>query len=146
MVVPQGCTSSDSAGCSTARNAWDPATSSTWDEVGNFTLSAEENLGYSDNGMFGYDSLTLGVEGTNLPTLKKQLVAGIATKDFYVSSLGLRPAATNLTDLLHPIPSWIQALKTQQYITSLSWGYTAGAYWNNQGMYSCRVLVLLRNR
>jgi hypothetical protein len=57
------------------------------------------------------------------------VVAGIATKDFYLGRLGLSPRAFNFTDFTHPQPSLLGSLVAQNLIPSASWGYTAGAYY-----------------
>ena len=99
FVAPQGCTGSGSD-CSVSRGSlFSPADSSTWQPLHNFTMTDEVELGYTINGEFGYDAL----------------------------SLGLNPAATNLSNLNNPIPSWIANLKSQGTVKSLSWAYTAGS-------------------
>lgn len=60
-------------------------------------------------------------------SLKHQIVAGIATKDFYLGQFGLGPKATNFTNFDTPDPSFFWSMKNQSVIPSLSWGYTAGA-------------------
>ena len=88
----------------------------------------EQNLGFQGDGAFGFETLTLGQPGSNLPVLKNEITAGIASTDFYIASWGIRPLATNLSTFDNPIPSWISNLKASGAIASLSWGYTAGSH------------------
>lgn len=131
-VVPQGCPTSEPADCAKRRGGvYNYNQSSTWvrsnvSANGTFTLGLEENLGYAGNGLFGYDTVALGWQGSNGPSLNQQIVAGIATPDFYLGTFGLDPRPTNFTNFNNPVPSYMSNLKKQNIIPSLSWGYTAG--------------------
>lgn len=131
-VVPQGCPSSAPIDCASRRGGiYNYNQSSTWVQYnattnGTFTLGLEENLGYTGNGLYGYDTVTLGWQGSNGPSLDQQIVAGIATPDFYLGSFGLDPRPTNFTNYNDPVSSYMSNLKQQNLIPSLSWGYTAG--------------------
>ena len=131
-VVPQGCTVSDPSDCATSRGGqFIPSQSSTWkynnaSVNGTFTLGLETNLDYSGNGNYGYDTIVLGYQGSNGPSLQQQIVAGIATKEFFLGIFGLNPRPTNFTTLNDPIPSYMTTLKDRSLIPSLSWAYTAG--------------------
>lgn len=128
LVVPEGCTSSDPSDCSDHRGGlFNYNKSSSWREAGLYTLVFEENLGYFDNGVFGFDSISMGLLGTSAPKLDNQVLAGIATKDFYLGLWGVGPRPTNLTVLNNPYPSLMTNLKKQNKVPSLSYGYTAGA-------------------
>ena len=97
------------------------------------TPNIEANLGYSLNGEFGFDTVSLGLPGTNAPTVSSQLIAGIASTQFYVATLGIHPQATNLTDFTNPLPSLLTNMKTAGLISSISWAYTAGSFYEYQG-------------
>ena len=88
-------------------------------------------MGYSGNGEFGFDSLALGYPGSGAYTVNHQLLAGIAAKDFYVATWGIAPRPTNLTtiDSNHSYQSLLSRLKQSEQVPSLSYGYTAGAYY-----------------
>lgn len=139
-VVPQGCPSSEPADCAKLRGgAFTYNQSSTWvrnnvTSNGTFTLGLEGNLGYTGNGFFGYDTVALGWQGSNGPSLDQQIVAGIATPDFYLGTFGLDPRPTNFTNYNHPVPSYMSNLRTQNMIPSLSWGYTAGNQYRENKM------------
>lgn len=131
-VVPEGCTPSDPPSCAVLRGGkFLTNQSSTWTRNnvttnGTFTLGLELNLDYSGNGLFGYDTIGLGWQGSNGPSLDQQIVAGIATKEFYLGIFGLNPRPSNFTNFNHPVPSYMANLRERSMIPSLSWGYTAG--------------------
>lgn len=131
-VVPQGCIASDPPDCATLRGGqFIPSQSSTWKYNnasinGTFTLGLETNLDYSGNGNYGYDTMVLGYPGSNGPSLQQQIIAGIATKEFYLGIFGLNPRSTNFSTFNDPVPSYMATLKNRFTIPSLSWGYTAG--------------------
>ena len=131
-VVPQSCTSSDPLNCATLRgNEFVPSRSSSWKQNnvttnGTFALGLETNLGYTGNGEFGYDTVTLGWQGSGGPSLEQQIIAGIATPEFYLGIFGLNPRSTNFTNFNNPVPSYLSTLKQRSMIPSLSWSYSAG--------------------
>ena len=131
-VVSQGCPFPEQADCAKSRGGvFNANESSTWVQNnvttnGTFTLGLEENLGYTGNGLFGYDTVALGWQGSNGPTLNQQIIAGIATPQFYTGIFGLDPRPTNFSNYNRPVPSYMSNLKSQNLIPSLSWGYTAG--------------------
>lgn len=129
VVHEEGCTSSDGSKCPNARgNLYNQSLSTTWDDQGLFGVGVEANLNYvdSDNGDYGFDTLALGYNGSGGLSLDQQVIAGIATKDFYLGSLGLAPWRVNFS-LTESSPSYLSNLKNQSHIPSLSFGYSAGA-------------------
>ncbi len=132
VIHPQGCSIfSDQASCAQARGGiYISDHSSTWNEIGLYELSIYEEamLGYSGNGSYGYETVTLGWPGNNLPSVEKQVIAGITTTEFYLGALGLNPWPVNFTELDNSHPSLLSTLKNQSKIPSLTWAYTAGAY------------------
>ncbi len=132
-VLPEGCIASDPSGCQDSRGfTFDVDESSTWFSRGLYELFLyEENrLGLRGNALYGDDSVTLGVQGDGLPTLTDQVIAGFATKDFYLGQIGLNPRPVNFTTFNDPQPSFLQSLMDMRGIPSRSWAYTAGAYNN----------------
>jgi Eukaryotic aspartyl protease len=132
-VDPAGCTSADPSDCSTLRGRfYNNSASTSWEaNTSNITttiydLELEADLGYSGKGRYGFDDIMLGFPGGGGPTLANQTVASIATKEFYMGVFGVKPQASNFTSLTDPIPSFMQNLRTQSMIPSLSWAYTAG--------------------
>jgi Eukaryotic aspartyl protease len=132
-VVADGCTTKDPAGCPDSRGGLlNPNASSTWVEQGLYELPmlAEIPFGYGGNGRFGFDSLVLSYRGGGGATVNNSVVAGIATKDFYMGTLGLTPYGTNFTDFNDPKPSILKLLRDSGQIASTSWAYTAGAFYS----------------
>ncbi|KAG9233049.1 aspartic peptidase domain-containing protein, partial [Amylocarpus encephaloides] len=132
-IAPEGCGSGDSVDCRKLRGEFFNYNDSTTyvPNLSNISssiyhLGVASKLGYTGKGRFGFDDVTLGWQGSGGPTVKNQTVAGIATKDFYMGWFGLNPRPNNFTDFNHPIPSFMQNIRNQSMIPSLSWGYTAG--------------------
>lgn len=123
-----------------------------------FELSLDSNLNYTGNGAYGYDTVGLTLPQSGGPTLTKQVVAGmsiffslftshstqspsitetsksntntgIADKSFYLGMFGLGPKPTNFTDFQTSSPSYFWSLRNQSLIPSLTWAYTAGAFY-----------------
>lgn len=101
--------------------------SSSWVNEGIYNLLSENNLNYTGNGEYGFDTVWLGSPSLGGPSLGHQVVAGIVTNDFYLGQFGLGPKPTNFSDFNDPIPSYMKTLANENMIPSLSYGYTAGA-------------------
>lgn len=137
IPLPDGCISSDPPDCAARRGVelfqskkstgFQTNESSTWTSMGLYDLAIENKLDFSGNALYGLDTVGLGLSNPGSLSLSGQVVGGIATKDFYLGifGLGLKPA--NFTDT--PIPSYMRNLKDRNLIPSLSFGYTAGAYY-----------------
>ena len=126
-----GCLSNDPSSCGQSRGGlYNVNSSSTWQDQGIFALGAETNLGdYAgpyDNGDYGLESLGFGLPGSDGLTLNNLVVAVLATKDFYIGNLGINQQPTNFSDFSNSHTSLLKSLKEQKYISSLSYGYTAG--------------------
>ncbi len=131
VVLPDGCTPQDGKNCPDARgNLFHQNISTTWENQGIYELSAERNLNFTDydNGDYGHDTLGLGYNGSGGLSLDHQVVAGLATKDFYLGYFGLTPRPINFS-LTESSPSYLSNLKNERKIPSLSFGYSAGAYY-----------------
>ncbi|KAI9781792.1 MAG: hypothetical protein M1816_002182 [Peltula sp. TS41687] len=144
VVLPEGCIAGDPSDCSSLRGSeFRVNQSSTWTRQGNYyqlPLTTQDVLGYSGNALAGYDNITLGWQGYGLPSLAHQVVAGIATKDFYLGSLGLKPQSVNFTTSNNPLPSMLQSLRNESKVPSASWGYTAGAYYQQPRVFGSLTL------
>lgn len=137
IPLPEGCTQSDPDDYSQQRGVYDfegrkspgfrTNLSTTWKTVGLYKLSLGTNLDFSGNAHFGFDVVGLMVQNAGGLTLENQVVGGIATKDFYLGVFGLGVKPTNFSGFDHPQPSFIQTMKNQALIPSLSLAYTAGA-------------------
>ncbi|KAJ4373945.1 hypothetical protein N0V83_002684 [Neocucurbitaria cava] len=134
LILPEACPSQVSAeDCGDLRGGlYMRNVSSTWKEFGQYGLSTylESRVGYTGDGLYGYDTVSLGWTGDGLPTLDNQSIAGIISPNFTIGSLALNPRPVNFTDYNNPVPSFLQNLREMNNtpIPSLSWSYTAGAY------------------
>ena len=104
--------------------------SSTWNLIGTYELATEQNLwGSTGNpGYYGYDTVSLEPypSGTKAK-LKDQTVAGVATANVWLGSLGLGTADANFPVEKTSNPSLLSTMGSQNYTPGLSFGYTAGA-------------------
>lgn len=130
--MSQGCISDYGSNqtCATERGGiFEPDDSSTWNEIGiyNLNLFTEAGLGYYANGLYGFETVALGLLGSGGPTLTHQVVAGIAAPNFWLGALPLSPWPLNFTTQNQPQDSLLTSLVKNGSIPSLSWGYTAGA-------------------
>lgn len=141
VVAPGGCGPAYPLNCTGARGgAYDSTKSSTWNVKANYTLDAETNLGnpYSANnqvGTYGYDTIEVpGQSGVANVSLDHQVIAAIETNTYYLGNLGL--ASRNITfgtDSSDISPSFLESLRNENLIPSLSYGYTAGASYRQNG-------------
>lgn len=101
--------------------------SSTWDDNGFYRLWIEQNLGLSGNGLYGWDTVGLGLPGEEGPTLANTTVGTHMTRDFWLGHFGVNPKPTNFTNFTDPSLSYMDLLYRQKHIPSISFGYTAGS-------------------
>ncbi|KAF4626156.1 hypothetical protein G7Y89_g12007 [Cudoniella acicularis] len=133
VVLPLGCLPADPTNCANIRGgAFQPNASTSWiknnqTSNGVFTVAIESNLGLTADASYGYDNISLSTPGTSMPSLSNQILGGIESKNFSMGLFGLNPAATSFSGNSDPTPSYISSLKTQNFIPSLSYAYTAGA-------------------
>ena len=145
VVRPEGCTANE---CGNNRGfLFHPNESSTWSTEGlsnnglyDLTAFEENLLGYGGNAYYGFDNVTLGWQTDGLPELSHQVIAGYATKDFYLGSLGISPQPELFTTFNDPQPSILATLRNKSFIPSTSWAYTAGAYYQEPKIYGSLVL------
>ena len=128
VVVPQGCDPSDTSCQDERGQTFNYNSSSTWVKQGTYETFNEKNLGLYGNGLWGDDTLGLGVQGSGGPTLNKQVIAGIVTDNFYIGMFGANPKPTNFTGIsADQQDSYVTSLKKKNLIPSTTFGYTAGA-------------------
>lgn len=148
VVLPQGCSTDDPSDCPSKRGEeFISSKSISWSTTGlannglfNLVLYEEGLLGYGGNAYYGFDNVTLGLPSAGAPTLTGQVVAGIATKNFYIGSMGLSPLPMNFSSFNAPYPSVLATLKNQSKIPSTSWSYTAGAYYQDPKVFGSLTL------
>lgn len=101
----------------------------------------EENfLDRSGNASYGRDTVSLGLSGSNLPSLNGQIVASLWTDNYFLGSLGLSPYPINFTTFDSPQQSMLSTLRNQSLIPSLSWAYTAGAFYKTPPVFGSLTL------
>ncbi|GFP54469.1 candidapepsin-2 [Trichoderma asperellum] len=128
VVLPEGCQIIKVDDCADSRGKlFNTTASSTWKEIGLYNLGFENVLGFTDNGEFGYDTVGLGYLGSGGPVVNHSVIAGIAGTEFYLGVLALNPRPTNFTSQNDPQQSFMQLLKNESAIPSLSYSYNAGA-------------------
>lgn len=138
VPLPEGCIDTDSKDCPERRGGlFNYNDSSTWraDNLYELPLQAESSLGYSGNALVGFDNVTLGWMGSGGPPLNNTVVAGFATKDFFVGQLGLNARPVNISDFNDQHSSPLTALFEDDKIPSLTWSYTAGAPYRQNKAY-----------
>lgn len=143
VVENVGCPSDAPSNCEDSRGGvFNKNTSLTWVPNSIFEIGIEENLGFDVFGDFGFDTVTLGWLGSGGPTVEHSIVAGIGdTTLTWLGVLGLNPRPTNFSTFVNnPQVSFIQALRNQNTIPSVSWSYTAGASYR---MYHLRAKIAL---
>ena len=87
----------------------------------------EMSLNASTNGHYGTDTVGLGVDAAHGPTVNENVVAGVVAEPFYLGTLGLK--ASGSSNVTNGTPSLLSQLMQQGSIPSLSYGYTAGAFY-----------------
>jgi len=112
---------------------FDSANSPTWmqtnkDAVNNqFFLGLDQSFGYDGVGQYGFDTVGLGYEPSQGPTLPNQIVSEIVTNTFWFGILGLSFQPTNFTTYTNQNVSFAETLFANGSIASRTWSYTAGA-------------------
>ncbi|KAE9961413.1 hypothetical protein BLS_002152 [Venturia inaequalis] len=146
VPVPEGCTAADPSNCPSIRgvqpfNGNPPSgflinQSTTWVDQGLYAIQLETALNYEANGHYGKDVLALngGNGSSGGVSLAKQVVAGIAAKDYLLGILGLGIQPTSFSSSSTPVKTFIEQLKDNKLIPSLSYGYTAGASYQQKGV------------
>lgn len=100
--------------------------SSSWQVGGIYQLNTQQNLfnGPTDQGYYGQDTVALGTPASTSgfgAEVSGQIVAGIATEDYWLGSIGLGTFTSP-----NNAPSLLVSMKEHNLTTSLSYGYTAG--------------------
>lgn len=83
----------------------------------------------------GFDTVGLGYTNTTGPTLQHQIVSEIVSDSWWFGILGLGFQPTNFTDYANPQPSFADSLYANGLMSSMSWSYTAGAYYRLKGVF-----------
>ncbi|KAF2810258.1 acid protease, partial [Mytilinidion resinicola] len=151
VVVPEGCYPTDGPDCASLRGAqpfqstespgFQSNASSTWDTIGVYTLTTEEKLNYTGNGIYGYDKVALGpASDSTTVALDHQIVGGVAELDFWMGHIGLGIQPSSFSSLSKPVDSFLVQLWNQTKIPSLSYAYTAGAKYRLKSVFGSLIL------
>ena len=145
IPVPEGCTwipSSVLPDCGASRGVQADKSpqslgflsneSTTWSQIQVETLGTEQNLyGSTQTGLYGLDTVGFGSEQSGF-TLPEQVVAGIATQDFWIGSMGLATNPSQFETVSQNVSSLLPSMKSANHTPSNSFGYTAGASYRRQ--------------
>lgn len=101
-----------------------------WHNIGLYGMDIRPEIGFDANALYGLDTVGLQVANSGGPTMDNMVVAAVAVPTVFVGQFGLSPKPSNFSQLDHPQPSYIQTLKDKKEIPSVSYGYTAGAYYS----------------
>lgn len=77
----------------------------------------------------------MGYTNDTGPTLTHQIVSAIVSDTFWFGMLGLGFQPTNFSGYGDPQPSFSDTLYTNGSISSMSWSYTAGAYYHLKSVF-----------
>lgn len=101
--------------------------STSWSETGIYALPVQEGLFEDDqNGLYGTDRVAVR-NGSESIEVAEQSVVSLATKDFWLGSLGIAQRAANFTVEKTIVPSLVDALKKDNITPSASFGLDVGA-------------------
>ena len=130
VVLEGGCGPGSVSNCVDSRGGtFSNKASHTWKDFGTWSLGEEQNIDVdqSAGGEVGWDTLGIEAQGVGPLTLDNQTILALERKDFWLGNLGLAVRAPAYDNGTHP--SFLSALRTKNLIPSLSYGYTAGAYY-----------------
>lgn len=128
-VIAEGCQIAflNSTDCATFRGGlYAGNQSSTWEEIGIYQSSSDTNT-IDFNALYGRDSVSLGAAGSGLPSVDHTLVAQIATTEVWLGLFGISPQPTNFSSFNEPEPTFFTMLRSEEWIASRTWSYTAGS-------------------
>lgn len=150
VPISQGCQGVSISDCGSLRgvdnvnntpsSGFSTNASSSWQALGIYGLSSEQYLfGSADNGLYGLDTVTpQSTDGVGY-NMSSQIVAGIATADFWLGSLGLGYDLGSFS-VQQKIPSLLDSMNSANLTPSLSFGYAAGAWYSSPPDYGSLVL------
>ncbi|KAE9377681.1 acid protease [Stipitochalara longipes BDJ] len=131
------------AGCVSARGGlFDNRTSSTWQPkstLNTWGLQVEEYLGIGVDAFFGFDQIFAGYPPSGV-SLSNSTIAWFRDEAFAVGMFGLNYRPTNFSSPQDSSPTFLNLLYEQNKIPSLSYGYTAGAYYRGDFGFGSLVL------
>lgn len=122
-----GCPNGTILGCEDSRGTPFLANESlTWVPNSIWQLGLQANLGLDSTSKYGFDTVKLGWQGSQVLTVEHSVIANFAVATYWLGIFGLNPMPTNFSNFNDPQPSFMSQLKSSNAIPSLSWSYTAG--------------------
>ena len=102
--------------------------SSSWEQIGIYELFAGGDLfNTSEAGLSGLDLVSVAQSKS---FVSRQMIAGIATQNFWLGSLGLSRQSSDFAVANESVPSFLDVMKTQNHTPSASYGLAVGAYYS----------------
>lgn len=139
-IEPEGCPANYVADCANSRGfLYYTNESLTWTANSVYSLGIEDNLGEDTTGNAGWDDVTAGWQGATTATANHSVVFTIADSSYWIGGFGLNPRPTNFTNLVDPQPSFMTQLYETNQTPSISYGYTAGNKYRNNGVFGSLV-------
>ncbi|KAK4506800.1 hypothetical protein PRZ48_000533 [Zasmidium cellare] len=140
-VGADGCPSFYPSNCNDLRGQlFLPNESITWVANSVYNLGIEQNLGMDPDSDVGFDTVTLGWQGSGGPSVQRATVFNLASPDYWIGAFGLRPDPANFTNQNDPQLSFMQQLVNNNTIPSLTYGYTAGNQYRLSKVFGSLVL------
>lgn len=140
-IGSQGCPADFGSGCPNSRGGlFLPNQSLTWAPNSIYQTGLEMNLGLDSSGYVGYDTSTLGWQGSGGPSVEHSIIWNLADSNYWLGVFGLNPRPTNFTTFTNPQTSFIQTLVGNNKIPSTSWAYTAGNQYRLDKVYGSLTL------
>jgi hypothetical protein len=140
IPIVDGCERDNITSCGPLRGAYDfngressgflVNSSSTWNEIGLYEVDARPDLDFTANALYGLDNLGLMLQNSGGPTLPNQVIAAMANPAIWVGMVGLGQKPANFSEFDNPQEGLISTLKKKGMIPSMSYGYTAGAWYS----------------
>ena len=141
VINPQGCPDFYGNKCADERGfLYNQNLSVTYTPESIYDTQLETNLGLQTTGYGGYETITLGWQGSGGPELDHMPLFDIADPNYWIGLFGLNPLPTNFSTLNNPQPSFMHTLYNQSKIPSTSYGYTAGNQYRFNEVYASLTL------
>ncbi|TVY60741.1 Candidapepsin-8 [Lachnellula suecica] len=114
---------------------FESSASSTWENNTQNFLGLDQAKGYSGEAQYGFDTVGLGYTASDGPSLTHQIVAEFYSDTWWFGMLGLGFQPTNFSTYGNPQASFSDTLYSNGTISSMSWSYTAGAYYRLKSVF-----------
>ncbi|KXT03961.1 hypothetical protein AC578_9294 [Pseudocercospora eumusae] len=136
-----GCPSYYPSNCPDSRGfIFNANESLTWVANSMYNVGIEQSLGMDTQGPTGFDTVTLGWQGSAIGTVNHSVVFNLQDSQYWLGLLGLKPQPSNFTTFNDPQPSIMQDLVNHNITPSLSYGYTAGNQYRLNKVYGSLTL------